>query len=252
MKQTTILIFCLFVFTLQGTKAQDTSKKEEKVDRFVFKGYPIPFLVSQMPHYFSQIQFAFECSVAPRHTLQFGVAADIPGPISSIIQTLNSMSEHSNDPYRFYGGRGIIGYRYYFSREQTNFLGGYVGAEISVNGIVSEKRLEQNYQGYSSYSGYSSSFKGRSHGIMTNYNVTVGCQFIKVREKRNGGERKVSIDIGVSIGYRYHYFWRHYDGGNIEYDSSLKQGQSLVNNLYAYYKKVPVGGSFNLSFGGVF
>lgn len=247
MKTKGLIVFCLVVFALPPAQAQDSTAKAKKEPRLVFKTFPVDYVLSQMPQYFSEIRFDLECAVAPRHTVQIGISGIMPGLFNAPIQAFGAISEYADSPYFFWGGKGILAYRYYFGKEKINFKGGYVGAEITAAGFLTYRRVEGREPGF-----YSNSTSSRTHGIMTNYNFTVGYHNVISKRRRNGHIRETSIDIGLSVGYRYHYFWRQYEQGNMEYEKNLLRGQSLQDNLYAYYKKVPVGGSLHISFGRFF
>jgi hypothetical protein len=231
MKKAISLALGLIFFALSGNAQADDEGKEYQT---VFKAYPLRMFLSQMP-YTSDIHFAFEHKVRKHQSFQIGFGFSYPRPLGAIIQIINTPTS----PYWLVGGHGDISYRYYFTEaKREEPFGWYFGVEVAINGLVSQKRTESLGESFHGY--YYPTVESRSHFIMSNYNFTIGYHFVT---------HKFSLDIGGSIGYRYHYFWRHYDKGNLEYS---KYGQPYNLDLYLYYKKSPLGGSINFSLGRLF
>jgi hypothetical protein len=255
----THLFILLSLGLLQKAKAQDSNQriKEVRLDsayinkkKADFKFFPISTFVGQLPQYCFEMQFAIEYRFAKHQSIQFGISGEIPSVGSAINQSFLQLGDHWYDGYFFFGGRGIIGYRYYLKERESNLTGPYIGIEISVNGLASLARESRSYE----YGVFNSddawvSPTDHAHLIMTNYNLTAGYQIIrykKVSARKLENARRAPVlvlDMGVSIGYRYDYFWNHYPAGNLEFVDA---------GIYHYYKHFPIGGSFNFSVGGIF
>lgn len=250
-KISALVIFFIVMLITYHVRAQDSSKvistgsyintkqvgSKFKVPyinkgKFDFKFFPLSLVLGQLPQYCLEMQFAVEYRFAKHQSLQFGISGEIPGPVGAIINT--QYGDLTGIGYWFYGGRGIVGYRYYLREGESNLTGPYVGVEVSVNGLISPPREDGQYTEIDEY--YFVSETNRTHLLMSNYNFTAGIHTIK---------KRVSIDVGISIGYRYYYFWRHYSFGNAEFDIN-------EDGLYRYYKNFPVGGSFNFTIGRAF
>ncbi|MFN8287605.1 MAG: hypothetical protein U0V74_12660 [Chitinophagales bacterium] len=218
------LLFIALVWNME-TRAQSATDKANK--RFSIKYSPLAFVISQTP-YCSDLPLSFEYRISNRHSVLLTAGASIPKASYLLVESLFAASQNT---LIMYGGRGSAAYRYYV-KPSANF-GVYIGAEVQCSGYVAPKSKDGTYTGYGEWSWHSPSYT--MHGIMTNYNFTTGYQFTS---------GKAVIDVGVSIGGRYHYFWRHYALGNLEV--------SRDSGLYRYYKLSPLGGSFNFAVGGLF
>ena len=222
-------------------KVTDSITEISSRHKFDFKFYPFPLFGGQLPQYCIEIRFAIEFAIAKHQSLQVGFAPVLPGPFQIIGQLFGSIF-NDGIPYYPLGGRGIVTYKYYLKDMNRGLMGPYIGAEVSVNGMVTPTRSDIIMGDY-----YNVLWKGpdyQAHFLMTNYSVTAGYQILK--QKRKHKEKKILIDIGASIGYRYDYFWRHYPQGNLEF-------YRYNGGIYAnYYKKVPIGASLNFSIGNFF
>ncbi len=221
---------CIVFFSLLTLSSLASEQSTDSAfHRFAYKFYPISYIVSQLP-YCSDIQFGLEYHLRPQHSLQFNVTGSIP----KATYLLGAMIfPYSSQFYIIYGGRGAISYRYYLETPQVRGL--YIGGEVSLAAYVAPRTIDKDFSGAGPYSSSWRSPIYTMHGIMTNYNFTTGYQFTA---------GKVIIDVGISIGGRYHYFWRHYPEGDLEFDKN--------SGLYRYYKLSPLGGSFNFAVGGLF
>jgi hypothetical protein len=226
MKQVVMMI--ALACMLHTATAQDTTNQKKTV----FKAYPLDFVVGPI-FYVSELHFAFEHKVRKNQSFQIGFGFDYPQPVVLLANTMLSAN-----PYILIGGRLDIAYRYYFkTKNPENVFGPYVGGEVRVVGLTHVGTHREEYYGYGS-GPYNPSWtvESRPRMVMSNYNFTFGYHY---------NHKKFSLDIGASVGLRYHYFWRKYDNGSLEYN---RRG----NDIYGYYKKSPVGGSINFSLGRVF
>lgn len=231
---TVLLVMCVLM-----ANAGTDSLKVKVLPQYVFKVYPLAFGLSQIPSYCSELRFGLEMPVVKRHSIEPGISVFIPSLFAAMGRNM-----YGGDGYAVFGGKAMVSYRYYcFKDKGINLNGMYVGGEVSFTGLGTGKRNERVYTSGFTYDSYGEHYM---RGIMTNYNFMLGYQKIVNKGRRNGKTKHVAIQIGVSAGYRYHYFWRKYPKGNLEY---LYDKENITKDLYSWYKGFPVGGSINFSVG---
>lgn len=220
------IFFLLLLCGFQVGIAQQDSVAPFK--RFAIKYSPTSYVLSQLP-LCSDLPLNFEYRITAHDALIIGAQASIPKLGFFILGGLFRYDER----YVMGGGRATIAYRRYLYPFKWKEPGLYVGVEIGVAGYTSRKEFQVEH--YSESNGWKT-LPHRLKGIMSNYNFTIGYEMLM---------GKAVVDMGISIGARYHYFWRQYEYGNLELNRD-------AGSLYSYFKKSPLGGSINCSIGGLF
>lgn len=218
-----LLLLCCFTIS----SAQQDSAQAFK--RFAIKYSPTSFVLSQLP-YCSDLQFNFEYRINEHDALIIGAQGSIPKFTYFVFGRIFKY-------YEFYvigGARGSFAYRRYLFPSKRKEPGFYIGAEVAIAGYVTPRGTYPSYINRPDYAW--AKYPHRLKGIMTNYNFTIGYETVA---------NNVVVDVGISIGARYHYFWRQYEYGNLELNRD-------AGSLYSYFKKSPLGGSINCSIGGLF
>lgn len=242
MRQALLTLFILLFHWAGAAKIDSTQVRVPMA--YNFKWYPSQVFLSKIPSYCAEFRFGLEMALTPRHTAEAGLSVLTPGAF----HTVAASGLPNTSVYKIYGLNGMATYRYYPKDKGRVFKGPFVGAEVSLTFLSSLKREEYSYRqpGFNYYSNYSYFGSMKMQAIMSNYNFTFGYQnsFEKVRP--NGKLSRVTLSIGGSLGFRFHYFWRHYKEGNLEYHIS----EGMTSDLYTWYRKFPCGGNINFSLGG--